>query len=222
MDWTTAAKTRLETEVARLTQAHGGLGSSDGARELQADLHERAQAIATQAGAVQVTAGHVDAALAAIKDVRTSYFAAATTEAAAPFLPRAAALLLDTLAVAVVAAALLGIGFALSLTPAPAFASGIFFPLTLLALAILLPIGSGICEAAWGRTPGKWALGLKVIATDGGRVTRRQAFLRNLSKLHWLAVLLDYLIGFRDARGPGSRASDHYLHTVVIATKARR
>lgn len=105
---------------------------------------------------------------------------AATLEAraAGPF-SRLAASLLDHLVLVGVASVL-----AIPLQQLPQGGMGARL---LLALALFLHAGYfALLEARDGRTPGKLALGLRVLTTHGRPPTLRTAFLRNLTRILWL------------------------------------
>ncbi|MCW4007699.1 MAG: RDD family protein [Candidatus Bathyarchaeota archaeon] len=77
-----------------------------------------------------------------------------------------------------------------------------------------------ILDVAWGATIGKRILGLKVQMTNGGKVQFGQAFLRNVSKIYWLFLLLDWIIGIATP-GPDRRQkyTDRMAGTTVIQVK---
>jgi uncharacterized RDD family membrane protein YckC len=51
-----------------------------------------------------------------------------------------------------------------------------------------------ILEVSWGATIGKRILGLQVQTLKGDKVNFSQAFIRNISKIYWIFLLLDWLI----------------------------
>jgi uncharacterized RDD family membrane protein YckC len=63
----------------------------------------------------------------------------------------------------------------------------------------LLPIVSMIyfiiLEKTQGQTIGKQLVFIKVEGNDYIEINYKQAFLRNISKIYWLPIILDYLIG---------------------------
>lgn len=61
-----------------------------------------------------------------------------------------------------------------------------FFSLVLLPLAVLGTAYPIVCHGLWGRTIGKRITGTRVTALDGGRISWRQAFLRNAPDIIWL------------------------------------
>lgn len=46
-------------------------------------------------------------------------------------------------------------------------------------------VGTALCLARWGRTPGKWLFGIKVLGEDGALLSQSQANRRELSLLWW-------------------------------------
>jgi len=91
---------------------------------------------------------------------------------------------------------------------------------------IVLPFFSGILEVLYfsfletwwnGQTVGKRLLGLQVQTTKGGRETFEKALIRNISKIYWLLVLLDWIIALVTP-GPDRRQkiSDRFAGTTVV------
>lgn len=76
-----------------------------------------------------------------------------------------------------------------------------------------------VFEATLGRTPGKWLLGLVVVAGDGSPVSRRAALVRNL--LRPLDLLVFYALGFVSmlATDRAQRLGDAAADTVVVRTE---
>ena len=67
----------------------------------------------------------------------------------------------------------------------------LLFPFFLGILEVLYFV---ILEVAWGGTIGKRLMGLTVQMTNGNRVTLDKSFIRNISKIYWLLLLLDWLV----------------------------
>jgi uncharacterized RDD family membrane protein YckC len=73
-----------------------------------------------------------------------------------------------------------------------------------LVLAVFSFLYYFLSEVSWGRSPGKAALGLKVIGPDGGRPTSKAVALRTLLRaVDWLPFF--YLVGFISALSTGKR-----------------
>ncbi|HET6405964.1 MAG TPA: RDD family protein [Candidatus Thermoplasmatota archaeon] len=71
-------------------------------------------------------------------------------------------------------------------------------------------------EARDGRTPGKRALELQVMRTDGAPVTFREAFLRNAVKLSPPLLLLDVVVMLLAFAKDKQRVSDRIAGTIVV------
>lgn len=82
--------------------------------------------------------------------------------------------------------------------------------------AVLFLLYFTISETIYQKTFGKSIMGLKVVTTDGSRFDIVKAFLRNLSKIYWLLLLLDLIGGFFTHVEPGQKFSDHIANTVVV------
>lgn len=92
----------------------------------------------------------------------------------------------------------------------------LLFPLFLGILEVLYFV---ILEVAWGGTIGKRVMGLKVQMTNGNRVTIDKSFIRNISKIYWLLLLLDWIVALVT---PGAdrhqKYSDRIAGTTVVQT----
>ncbi len=71
-------------------------------------------------------------------------------------------------------------------------------------------------EVNWGGTLGKRILGLRVQKVSGDRITYSQSFIRNISKIHPLLLLLDWLIGIATPGDRRQKYSDRMAGTVVV------
>lgn len=81
---------------------------------------------------------------------------------------------------------------------------------------LLLVIYFLYTEVYWGGTIGKRILGLRVQTVNGGRITYSQSFIRNISKIHPLFLLLDWLIGIATPGDRRQKYSDRIAGTVVV------
>jgi hypothetical protein len=99
------------------------------------------------------------------------------------------------------------------------FALDVFWLLTIwsLVFGIILWIYSGALEASIGATVGKGIMSLEVVAIDS-EMTGGKAFLRNISKIHWILLLLDTGIGFMTVGDPRQKQLDKSAYTIVINT----
>jgi uncharacterized RDD family membrane protein YckC len=104
----------------------------------------------------------------------------------------------------------------------------VFSPASFLAvygISLLFPFIFGIIEVLyfafldsyWGATIGKRVLGLQVQTVSGGKVPFDKAFIRNISKIYWLFLLIDWIIGVATA-GPDRRQkwTDRIAGTTVV------
>ena len=77
-----------------------------------------------------------------------------------------------------------------------------------------------ILEVSWGATIGKRVLGLQVQMTNGGKVDFGKSFIRNISKIYPLFVLLDWIISVAT---PGAdrhqKYSDRIAGTTVVSIR---
>jgi uncharacterized RDD family membrane protein YckC len=73
-------------------------------------------------------------------------------------------------------------------------------------------------EGIYHKTVGKSLLRLQVSTTDGSPLDVTKAFIRNISKIYWLLLLLDLIGGFFTKVTPGQRYLDRIAGTLVIST----
>lgn len=59
-------------------------------------------------------------------------------------------------------------------------------------------------------------MGLRVTTDGGGRPTLGVSFLRNLSKINWVLLLLDVILGLALEVGYTKKFSDRFFGTSVI------
>jgi uncharacterized RDD family membrane protein YckC len=118
------------------------------------------------------------------------------------------------------------IGLAAAAAALPAFLAGVFVPGY---SPRIFPFGSyfgtfaGLlfvlyfmfAEATYGKTIGKAVMGLRVTTKGGGRPTLGTSFLRNLSKINWVLLLLDVVLGLALEAGYTRKFSDRFLGTSV-------
>lgn len=85
---------------------------------------------------------------------------------------------------------------------------------------LILVLYSAILEASWGgMTIGKKLLGLQVQATSGGGLNFGKTFIRNITKIYWLLLLLDWLLGIITPGNKMQKYTDRMAGTVVVQTK---
>lgn len=81
--------------------------------------------------------------------------------------------------------------------------------------SLLLVLYFTFAEATYGKTLGKHVMGLRVATGRGGRPTLGASFLRNLSKINWVLLLLDVILGLALEVGYTRKLSDRFLGTSV-------
>jgi len=72
-------------------------------------------------------------------------------------------------------------------------------------------------ESTYGASVGKRMLGLKVVSKTNAKPNFAEAFIRNLSKIYWILLLLDVIIGLAISRGYQQKLSDYYMGTTVTS-----
>jgi len=80
---------------------------------------------------------------------------------------------------------------------------------------LLLVLYFTFAEATYGKTIGRAVMGLRVTTESGGRPTLGVSFFRNLSKINWVLLLLDVILGLALEVGYTKKFSDRYLGTHV-------
>lgn len=73
-----------------------------------------------------------------------------------------------------------------------------------------------IFESTVGATPGKMAMRLRVTSSEGKTITKRQAWLRNLTKGFPPVAAGDALLGYLASGEKKERISDRLVHTAVF------
>jgi uncharacterized RDD family membrane protein YckC len=106
----------------------------------------------------------------------------------------------------------------------------VFSPLSFFAiygLAFVFPFIFGIIEVlyfaildmAWGATIGKRILGFQVQTTNGGKVPFGKALIRNISKIYWPLLLLDWIVGVFTTGDKRQKYTDRIAGTTVVQVK---
>lgn len=73
-----------------------------------------------------------------------------------------------------------------------------------------------VTESIYGYTLGKKLVGLQVTSVDGKRPGLKNTFIRNISKIHFLLLLLDTLGGFFTSKDNHQRYIDQIANTTVV------
>jgi uncharacterized RDD family membrane protein YckC len=85
---------------------------------------------------------------------------------------------------------------------------------------IVLVVYFTVFENWAGTTLGKRAMGLHVQSKSGGNPNLVQAFTRNLSKIYWLLLFLDIIIGLATTKEYTQKFSDRFAGTSVVKRRA--
>jgi len=81
---------------------------------------------------------------------------------------------------------------------------------------VVLVLYSAILETSWsGATVGKRLLGLQVSVAEGGKLPLDKAFIRNISKIYWIFLLIDWLLGILTPGNNKQKYSDRFAGTIV-------
>jgi uncharacterized RDD family membrane protein YckC len=95
--------------------------------------------------------------------------------------------------------------------------SGIFNWLTLpFVMGLIYVLYFTLTESIYGYTMGKRLVNLKVIKANGKKPSLESAFIRNVSKFHFLLLLLDTLGGFFTSKDNHQRYIDQIANTTVV------
>ena len=114
----------------------------------------------------------------------------------------------------------LGILTAVIALPALFTGGAAFFGLIFGGLAFLWGIAFvlyfTLMESTSGASIGKKAFHLRVVSKTGGNPTFGEAFIRNISKIYWLLLLLDVIVGLATSKEYSQKYSDHIMGTSVV------
>ncbi|HLE75414.1 MAG TPA: RDD family protein [Candidatus Bathyarchaeia archaeon] len=100
---------------------------------------------------------------------------------------------------------------------APWWAMWLLFPLL---WGLIWVIYSAFLDTSWGASVGKRVLGLQVQMVDGSKVLFGKAFIRNISKILWFVLLIDWIMGIATP-GPDRRQkyTDRMAGTTVVQVR---
>ena len=93
--------------------------------------------------------------------------------------------------------------------------AGVFGGLAFL-WGIIFVLYFAVTESVWGASIGKRVFNLKVTSKTGSNPTFGEAFVRNISKIYWLLLLLDVIVGLAVSKGYNQKYSDHLMGTSVV------
>ena len=96
-------------------------------------------------------------------------------------------------------------------------ASGVFNWMSLpFVMGLIYVLYFTATESTYGYTMGKRLVNLKVAKSNGERPGLVNAFVRNISKIHFLVLLFDTLAGFFISRDSHQRYIDQFANTTVV------
>ncbi len=100
---------------------------------------------------------------------------------------------------------------------APWYASWFLFPFIFGLIEVLY---FAFMESSSGSSIGKKFLGFKAQMTDGSGIAFGKAFMRNISKIFWLILLLDWILGIATpSQDRRQKYTDRMAGTTVISFK---
>jgi uncharacterized RDD family membrane protein YckC len=83
------------------------------------------------------------------------------------------------------------------------------------AMGLITVLYFTMSELTYGYTMGKKIMNLKVVTTNGNKPSLQSAFIRNISKIHVIFLLLDTIGGFFLSIDPNQKYIDQIAHTTV-------
>jgi len=129
------------------------------------------------------------------------------------WIKRVIAYIIDSIIVGVATAILLAIALFPIFIGNPATFFNIFsFPF---AMGLIYILYFPIAETMYGATIGKSLLGLKVVTRTGGKLSFEKAFIRNISKIHGVLLLLDLIGGLITSTDLHQKYTDRIANTTV-------
>jgi len=94
--------------------------------------------------------------------------------------------------------------------------TGFFFGGFAVLSGIILIFYFPLMESSSGASIGKHAMHLRVVSKSGSNPTFLEAFVRNISKIYWLLLLLDVIVGLAVTKGYQQKYSDSLMGTSVV------
>ena len=130
------------------------------------------------------------------------------------WIKRVIAFLIDSIIVSIgTAIVLILVLFPIFIANPTSFFNIISFPFAMGVLSVLYFI---IAENAYGTTIGKQLLGLQVVTKTDKKINLEKAFIRNISKIHGLLLLLDIIVGILTSTDLLQKYSDRIAQTKVV------
>jgi uncharacterized RDD family membrane protein YckC len=127
---------------------------------------------------------------------------------------RLIALVIDGIIISIVASILWSLVFVSMLITGALF--GYSYPLLFpLIVGVLMVLYFAFFEVTWGASLGKRLLGLQVQTVKGGKVSFDKSIIRNISKIYWILLLLDWIIAVAT---PGDDRRQKYTDRIAGTT----
>jgi uncharacterized RDD family membrane protein YckC len=76
-----------------------------------------------------------------------------------------------------------------------------------------------VMETSSGASFGKRFFNLKVVNKSGQNPTFGESFIRNISKIYWLLLLLDVIVGLATSKAYNQKYTDKFAGTSITSTK---
>jgi uncharacterized RDD family membrane protein YckC len=129
------------------------------------------------------------------------------------WIKRAVAYVIDSIIVCIATAILLAIAlFPIFIANPVTFFNIFSFPF---AMGLLYILYFTIAETMYGATIGKSLLGLKVVTKTDGKPSFEKAFIRNVSKIHGVLLLLDLIGGLITSKDLHQKYTDRIANTTL-------
>jgi uncharacterized RDD family membrane protein YckC len=232
MEFTEEAKAAIEGFISKVLgrMSVSGPDRTEVEKELRSGYYESAEARASERGDTKVTLADVTRAIAAEgtpEQIAICYMKSyAGHLRRAGLLSRTVAYFLDAVIVSSVISILI-VPWILLLVAAQDIdqSSWIIALVILINLAfVLTAVGVAmsyivILEGYFGRTPGKYVMGLTVLKENGTKIGYREAFLRNIPKFFGNFIVIDALVMLLFFREEKQRGFDKVAGTIVVHTR---
>lgn len=219
------AEDQLKAIMGRMTLSEKDRAEVE--KELRSSIYVRAEAKASAKGAMTVTADDVREAVAeerAPGEIAACYARSYATDLRrAGFWYRLAAYIVDSIVIGVgifiAVMPIIFLAFLASLSDNNAFLNAL---VVMAGLTLgLVALGIGLCyfivlEGRFGKTIGKYLMGLTVLKTNGSRIGYKDALLRNIPKYIRNFLIIDVLIMLIFFNREKQRAFDKVADTMVV------
>jgi uncharacterized RDD family membrane protein YckC len=83
-------------------------------------------------------------------------------------------------------------------------------------VGVILVLYFAAFEVLAGASVGKQVMGLKVVASGGRAPNAMEALVRNVSKLYWLLLILDIIVGLAVSKSYTQKYTDKLMSTSVV------